>query len=72
MSATMNSRWRKFKVSDGLKRSKKVRNYTFLVKYSYQYFRIFPIFIYNERLPMKFYQFFQISQRFDKEKEKKH
>ena len=37
-----------------------------MVKYFYLYFQIFSIF---QRLPMKSYQFFQISQRFDKEKE---
>ena len=29
------------------------RNYTFLVRYFYQYFQIFSIFIYNERLTTK-------------------
>ena len=42
----------------------------FLAKYFYQYFQIFSIFIYNESLPMKSYQFFKIWNRFDKEREK--
>ena len=32
--------------------------------------QIFSIFIYNESLPMKCYQFFKICKRFDKEREK--
>ena len=47
-----------------------VRNYKFLAKYFYQHFQIFSIFIYNESLPMKSYQFFKICKRFDKEREK--
>ena len=47
-----------------------VRNYKFLAKYSYQCFQIFSIFIYNESLPMKSYQFFKICKRFGKEREK--
>ena len=38
-----------------------VRNYKFLAKYFSQHFQIFSIFIYNESLPMKSYQFFKIS-----------
>ena len=34
------------------------------------YFQIFSIFIYNESLPMKFYQFFKIYKRFYKKREK--
>ena len=47
-----------------------VRNYKFLGKYFYQHFQIFSIFIYNESLPMKSYQFFKIYTSFDKEREK--
>ena len=47
-----------------------VRNYKFLAKYFFQYFQIFSIFISNESLPMKSYQFFKIYERFDKEIEK--
>ena len=43
----------------------------FLAKYFYQYFQIFSMFIYNESLPMRSYQFFKISKCFDKEIEKK-
>ena len=45
-----------------------VRNYKFLAKYFCQYFQIFSIFIYNESLKMKSYQFFKICKRFDKER----
>ena len=45
-------------------------NYKFLGKYFYQHFQIFSIFIYNESLPMKSYQFFKIYTCFDKEREK--
>ena len=41
-----------------------------MTKYFYRYFQIFSIFIYNESLPMKSYQFFKICKRFDKEREK--
>ena len=67
MSTTTVGRQRKFYVSDGLKKGQNnVRNYKFLAKY----FQIFSIFIYNESLPMKSYQFFKICKRFDKEREK--
>ena len=46
------------------------RNYKFLAKYFFQYFQIFSIFIYNESLPIKSYQFSKIYKRFHKEKEK--
>ena len=46
------------------------RNYKFLAKYFYQYFQMFAIFIYNESLSMKSYQFFKIYKRFDKERKK--
>ena len=52
------------------KRQNNVRNYKLLTKYFYQHFQIFSIFIYNESLPMKSYQFFKICKRFDKEREK--
>ena len=48
-----------------------VRNYKFLVKYLFQYIQNFSIFIYNESLPMKSYQFFKIYKRFYKKKKKK-
>ena len=68
MSTTTVGRQRTFYVSDGLKKGQNnVRNYKFLAKY----FQIFSIFIYNESLPMKSYQFFKICKRFDKEREKK-
>ena len=70
MSATMVGRRRKFQVSDGLKRPYNVRNYKFLAKYFYQNVQLFSIFIYNESLPIKSYQFFKISKRFYKEREK--
>ena len=38
--------------------------------YFYQHFQIFSIFICNESLPMKSYQFFKIYEGFDKEREK--
>ena len=41
-----------------------------MAKYFYQNFQIFPIFICNESLAMKSYQFFKICKRFDKESEK--
>ena len=41
-----------------------------MAKYFYQHFQIFSIFIYNESLPMKSYQFFKIYKHFDKEKDK--
>ena len=41
-----------------------------LAKYFYQHFQIFSIFICNESLPMKYYQFFKTCQRFGKEIEK--
>ena len=67
MSTTTVGRQRTFYVSDGLKKGQNnVRNYKFLAKY----FQIFSIFIYNESLPMKSYQFFKICKRFDKEREK--
>ena len=70
MSATMVGRQRKYKVSDGVKRPlNSTRNYN-LAKYFYQYFQIISIFIYNESLPMKSYQFFKICKCFDKEREK--
>ena len=47
-----------------------VRNYKFLSKYFYQHFQIFFIFIYIKSLSMKYYQFFKICIRFDKEREK--
>ena len=47
-----------------------VRNYKFLGKYFYQHFQIFSIFIYNEILPIKSYQFFKIYKRFDEGREK--
>ena len=60
-----------FKWSEnGLERPKNIRNYKFLAKYFFQYFQIFSIFISNESLPMKSYQFFKIYKRFDKEREK--
>ena len=40
---------------------------SFLTKYFCQYFSFFSIFIYNESLPMKSYQFFKIYKRFYKE-----
>ena len=52
------------------KRPNNVRNHKFLVKHFYHHFQIFSIFIYNESLPMKSYQFFKICKRFDKEREK--
>ena len=60
MSATMVGRRRKYWVSDGLKRSKNIRNYKFWAKYFYQHFQIFSIIIYNESLAMKSYQFLKI------------
>ena len=45
-------------------------NDTFMAKYFYQHFQIFSIFIFNETLPMKSYQFFKICKCFDKEREK--
>ena len=47
-----------------------VTDYQFYIKYFNQHFQIFSIFIYNERLPMKSYQFFKIYKRFDKERNK--
>ena len=47
-----------------------VRNYKFFAKYFYKYFQIFSIFIYNERLLVKSYQFLKIYKRFDKERER--
>ena len=41
-----------------------------MANYFYQHFQIFSIYIYNENLPMKSYQFFKICKRFDKEREK--
>ena len=41
-----------------------------MAKYFYQIFQIFSIFMYNESLPMKSYQFFKIYKHFDKEREK--
>ena len=41
-----------------------------LAKYFYQHFQIFSIFICNESLSMKYYQFFKTCQRFGKEIEK--
>ena len=68
MSATMVGRQRKCQVSDGVKRPlNSTRNYN-LAKYFYQYFQIISIFIYNESLPMKSYQFFKICKCFDKER----
>ena len=52
------------------KRPNNVRNHKFLAKYFYHHFQIFSIFIYNESLPMKSYQFFKICKCFDKEREK--
>ena len=46
-----------------------LRNYKFLAKYFYQHFQIFFIFIYIKSLSMKYYQFFKICKRFDKERE---
>ena len=46
------------------------RNYKFLPKFFYQHFQSFSNFTYNQRLPMKSYQFLKIGKRFDKEKEK--
>ena len=71
MSATMVGRRRNFQYSDGLKRPKLCQKHKFLAKYFYQHFQIFPIFIYNESLPMKPYKFFKICKCFDKEREKK-
>ena len=45
-------------------------NDKFLVKYFYQDFQISLIYIYNESLPMKSYQFFKIWECFDMEREK--
>ena len=42
----------------------------FLAQYFCQYFQIFSIFIYNESLPMKSYQFLKTYKSFDKEREK--
>ena len=47
-----------------------VRNYKFLAKCFCQCFQIFSVFINNESLPMKSYQFFRIYKSFDKEREK--
>ena len=47
-----------------------VRSYRFLAKHFLQYFQIFSIFIYNESLLMKSYQFFKIYRRFNKKREK--
>ena len=52
------------------KRPNNVRNHKFLAKYFYHHFQIFSIFIYNESLPMKSYQFFKICKYFDKERAK--
>ena len=41
-----------------------------MAKYFYQHFQFFSVFIYNEILPTKSYQFFKICKRFDKEREK--
>ena len=41
-----------------------------MANYFHQHFQIFSIYIYNENLPMKSYQFFKICKRFDKEREK--
>ena len=68
LSATMVGRRRKF-----FRWSKNVKitleTISFLVKYFFQYFQIFSIFIYNESLPMKSCQFFKIYKRFYKERE---
>ena len=70
MSVTMVGGRRKSQVSDGPKRPNNIRNYKFLEKYFYQHFQICSIFIYNESLPMKSYQFFKIWKHFDKCREK--
>ena len=70
MSATMVGQQRNCLDSDDVKSQNNVRNFKFLVKYFYKYFQIFPIFIYNENLPMKSYNFFQIYKRFDRKSEK--
>ena len=58
----------KFRFQMVYKGQNNVRNYKFLAKYFCQYFQIFSIFIYNESLQMKSYQFFKICKRFDKER----
>ena len=60
----------KFRFQMVYKRPNNVRNHKFLVKHFYHHCQIFSIFIYNESLPMKSYQFFKICKRFDKEREK--
>ena len=70
MSATMVGQQRNCLDSDDVKSQNNVRNFKFLVKYFYKYFQIFPIFIYNENLPMKSYNVFQIYKRFDRKSEK--
>ena len=70
MSATMVGQQRNCLDSDDVKSQNNVRNFKFLVKYFYKYFQIFPIVIYNENLPMKSYNFFQIYKRFDRKSEK--
>ena len=47
-----------------------VRNYKFLAKYFYKYFQNVSIFTYNDRWPMKSYQFFKIYKSFEKKREK--
>ena len=70
MSATIVGWRRHFRFLMVWKGQNKVRNYKFLAKYFYQYFEILPIFIHNESLPMKSYQFFKTCKRIDKEREK--
>ena len=46
------------------------RTYTFQAKYFYQHFQVYSIFMCNECLSIKSYQFFKVWKRFNKEREK--